>query len=357
LICLGDLASDRGGLAEAQAFYEEALAVARQYGRARGIGATLMLLGRLAYIRGESDNMVLLLREALTVARNAGDLWILSLSLQHLGTIALDRGDFNEAEAMLDEALDLDRRLGAKRHLVHCQVRRAWLDLYRGQADATVPRTDEAIAIARELGERTLTAYGLSTAGWASRLSGMLDRADSQYREAIALAREVEDPIMTIMILDGITHLYVASGRMETAVRIASAALRARDAFGNPPAEPDRLDTERSLASARIQLSPEQFTAAWEDGLTLSLDETIGIVLNSERIEIRPVPASPAVGLTKREVDVLRLIADSKADKEIADILSISPFTVMRHVQNILAKLDLPSRTAAATWAMRNGIV
>jgi predicted ATPase len=152
LICLGDLASDRGGLAEAQAFYEEALAVARQYGRARGIGATLMLLGRLAYIRGESDNMVLLLREALTVARNAGDLWILSLSLQHLGTIALDRGDFNEAEAMLDEALDLDRRLGAKRHLVHCQVRRAWLDLYRGQPDATVPRTDEAIAIARELG-------------------------------------------------------------------------------------------------------------------------------------------------------------------------------------------------------------
>ncbi|HYI15004.1 MAG TPA: LuxR C-terminal-related transcriptional regulator, partial [Thermomicrobiales bacterium] len=95
---------------------------------------------------------------------------------------------------------------------------------------------------------------------------------------------------------------------------------------------------------------------AWEDGLTLSLDDTVGIVLNSEKIEIHQVPEPPAVGLTKREVDVLRLIADSKADKEIADILSISPFTVMRHVQNILAKLDLPSRTAAATWAMRNGV-
>jgi non-specific serine/threonine protein kinase len=293
----------------------------------------------------------------LTIARTAGDLWILSLSLQHLGTIALDRGDFVEAEAMLDEALELDRRLGAKRHLVHCQVRRAWLDLYRGQPDASVARTDEAIAIARELGERTLTAYGLSTAGWASRMSGNLNRADSQYREAIELALEVNDPFMTIMILDGITHLYVNAGRTEAAVTIASATMRARDAFGNPPTEPDRLDTERSLACARMQLSDEQFTAAWDDGLTLTLDDTIGIVLNSEKIEIHRVPKPPAVGLTKREVEVLRLIADSKADKEIADALSISHYTVMRHVQNILAKLDLPSRTAAATWAMRNGIV
>jgi predicted ATPase/DNA-binding NarL/FixJ family response regulator len=356
LICLGDLASDQGRLAEAQAYYDEALAHGHRYERARGVGAALMLLGRLAYIRGERDKMVPLLRKALSVARNAGDLWILSLALQHLGTIALDCGDFAEAEAMLDEALDLDRRLGAKRHLVHCQVRRAWLDLYRGQPDASVPRTDEAIAIARELGERTLTAYGLSTAGWGCRLSGSLDRADSQYREAITLAREVDDPIMTIMILDGITHLYVASGRMKAAVMIASATSHARDAFGNPPTEPDRLATERSLATARQRLSPEQFSAAWEAGLTLSLDDGIGIVLDSARIDIRRVP-EPITGLTRREIDVLRLIAASKADKEIAAALSISPYTVMRHVQNILAKLSLPSRTAAATWAMRNGIV
>jgi DNA-binding NarL/FixJ family response regulator len=63
-----------------------------------------------------------------------------------------------------------------------------------------------------------------------------------------------------------------------------------------------------------------------------------------------------AQGLSPRERQVLQLLIDGLSDKEIAAQLGISPFTAIRHVQNILTKLDVRSRTAAATYAVRHGL-
>jgi two-component system nitrate/nitrite response regulator NarL len=54
--------------------------------------------------------------------------------------------------------------------------------------------------------------------------------------------------------------------------------------------------------------------------------------------------------LSSREREVLSLVADGARNKQIADVLAISEFTVKRHVQNILQKLELPSRRAAAAF-------
>jgi DNA-binding NarL/FixJ family response regulator len=65
----------------------------------------------------------------------------------------------------------------------------------------------------------------------------------------------------------------------------------------------------------------------------------------------------PAAQLTPRELEVLDLVGDGKANKEIATDLSIGERTVRTHVSNILAKLGLRSRTQAALWAVREGLV
>jgi DNA-binding NarL/FixJ family response regulator len=67
-------------------------------------------------------------------------------------------------------------------------------------------------------------------------------------------------------------------------------------------------------------------------------------------------PKESAVALTPREVEVLRLVADGRSNREIARILSLSERTARTHVSNILAKLGLASRTQAALWAHREGI-
>ena len=55
--------------------------------------------------------------------------------------------------------------------------------------------------------------------------------------------------------------------------------------------------------------------------------------------------------LTPREVEVLRLIANGRTNKQIADTLCLSERTIDRHVSNILSKLDVPSRAAATAYA------
>ena len=61
--------------------------------------------------------------------------------------------------------------------------------------------------------------------------------------------------------------------------------------------------------------------------------------------------------LTARELEVLRLVGAGRANKEIASELQISERTARTHVSNILGKLGLSSRTQAALWAVREGLV
>ena len=63
-----------------------------------------------------------------------------------------------------------------------------------------------------------------------------------------------------------------------------------------------------------------------------------------------------ATDLTPRELEVLRLVAAGRTDRAIATELSISPRTVGGHVTNILGKLGVESRTAAAAYAVRHGL-
>ena len=71
----------------------------------------------------------------------------------------------------------------------------------------------------------------------------------------------------------------------------------------------------------------------------------------------RPAEQFDPHGLTPRELEVVRLVAAGKSNREIASVLEISEHTVARHVQNILGKLRVASRTAAAALAFEQNLV
>jgi len=75
-------------------------------------------------------------------------------------------------------------------------------------------------------------------------------------------------------------------------------------------------------------------------------------------LELSQPPKTPltAEPLTGREVDVLRLVAQGRSNRDIADELVITEMTVRTHVSNILGKLHLASRTQAALYALREGL-
>jgi DNA-binding NarL/FixJ family response regulator len=95
----------------------------------------------------------------------------------------------------------------------------------------------------------------------------------------------------------------------------------------------------RAAAAGQVQLAPEAAVRLMR--------------------EVRTPEPKPAANnaLTERETDVLRLLAQGRANKEIALDLGIGEKTVKTHVSNILAKLELQSRTQAALYAARIGLV
>jgi len=70
-----------------------------------------------------------------------------------------------------------------------------------------------------------------------------------------------------------------------------------------------------------------------------------------------PETSSDDVSLTKREWDVLRLLADGQTNREIGDQLRISPETVKEHVKHLLTKIGVADRTQAAVWAVRHDML
>ena len=67
-------------------------------------------------------------------------------------------------------------------------------------------------------------------------------------------------------------------------------------------------------------------------------------------------PEALPAGLTAREAEVLRLVADGRTNRDIAVELVISEHTVARHLQNIFAKIDVSSRSAATAFAFEHGL-
>lgn len=102
-------------------------------------------------------------------------------------------------------------------------------------------------------------------------------------------------------------------------------------------------------------LLPAALQTSQELGMP-ALASRIGVSQASLRPQPHPAPVYPA-GLTQREVEVLRLLAASTSNRDVAEALCISPNTVANHVRSILAKTTTANRTEAAAYARRHGLL
>ena len=111
-----------------------------------------------------------------------------------------------------------------------------------------------------------------------------------------------------------------------------------------------------------MKLEEPTFAAAWEAGTHLSWDDLLAEVdALATTVRTSPhghcAPQTLRYGLSLRELEILRLLVEGHSNRAIGSLLSVSQRTVENHVHHILIKLDLESRTAAATFAVRNGLV
>jgi DNA-binding NarL/FixJ family response regulator len=126
-------------------------------------------------------------------------------------------------------------------------------------------------------------------------------------------------------------------------------------------AEADVLEALEAGAAGYLlkDSAPDQIVRAIEaavDGDTPLSPRVAGLIVHRARGRAGDLEASSA-GLSEREVEVLRLLADGCDNNEIALRLYLSPTTVKRHVSTIFSKTGVSNRVQAAIWAVRAGII
>jgi DNA-binding CsgD family transcriptional regulator len=125
------------------------------------------------------------------------------------------------------------------------------------------------------------------------------------------------------------------------------------------------LEAPYDAARARVLVAEACRALGDADAAALELEAAaavfreLGAAPDLARLEevARQPDARATHGLTARELDVLRLVASGKTNREIAETLVISEHTVARHLQNIFAKLGLSSRTAATAYAFEHELM
>jgi non-specific serine/threonine protein kinase len=114
-------------------------------------------------------------------------------------------------------------------------------------------------------------------------------------------------------------------------------------------------DYQRSLSLVRDQLDEEEIGAAWAAGRALPLHQAVAEVLAEEPSSQSPGAVS-GLELTRREWEVVALVAEGLTNRQIGARLFITEGTARLHVKHILQKLGFTSRAQIAVWAVEHGL-
>jgi DNA-binding CsgD family transcriptional regulator len=182
----------------------------------------------------------------------------------------------------------------------------------------------------------------------------------------VAAARAAADELSEVAADLGMPFLHAVSAQATGAVLLAEgdpsgalAWLRRAWTVWQELQAPYEVGRTRVLIGLAYRALGDSDTARMELDAACRAFRELGAAPELARVEaLAPMAASrTAGGLTAREVQVLRLVAAGKSNRAIATELAISEHTVARHLQNIFAKLDVSSRSAATAFAFEHGLV
>ena len=321
-------------------------------------------------------------------AERYGSRYMLAFCRAEYGAVHLWRGQWTDAEEMLEASIEdftrsrpamvgsplaglaeLRRRqaraeeaallLDQAGPLASAQLCRARLALDQGDARRAVELVERLLRQAPA--ERKLDRVpALELLVRARVTRGELEEARAALESLQELERLVgTEPLRaSTELTEGL--LEAASGEHERARTLLEDAVDRFQRIGAPfEASQARIELATSLvALGRTELAEREATAALDRVLELGAEAEAERARRLLRVSIRgDGDARRLSGITRREHEVLALLSEGLTNRQIAERLVVSEHTVHRHVTNILRKLGLSSRTAAAAYAVRSGLL
>lgn len=345
---LGNLLYELGELPQAQSLYEHSLVLRKELDDQVGIADVLNNLGMLATARGDYARADRLLRSSLDL-REQDDPYGLAPTMNNLGDVAIAQGNFANAQLWNVQALGIGRETGNIRRIAHSLHNLGNVARGRGEYKAADTLFQESLELFSKVDDKSGSVTVLHSLGRLTSHQANITQATTYYTDALQLHQTLLDRRGMVQCLEGIALIAESKGCFEDCVRLLSAAAVMRG-----PMVALLLPMDRDASSAleermRTRLGEAEFMALWTAGSALSTSEIL-----EEATRIAAAPSAKETCLTSRENEVLHLMASGYSNKEIADTLFISVRTVKAHVTSILAKLELPSRSAATAYAHQN---
>ncbi len=350
-------------LADAEEWTERALARREQIplpDQARLLIASGILLG----FRGDAARAEAALAEGLSLSRATGDAFDLAMALTSYGASCNQQGQYTAATDFLEEGRTVAAAIADPRDRA-AMMGRALANLgvtAREQGDFAAARSlcEAALASYQGFGFDLAETRALMDLAGIAKDQGDLPPMVARYQTCLAQTGERGDMRVVFEALSGIASACTAWGQPRHAILLYGAADALRERVGLAMSLPsDAAVTERSLSTLHKALSDADYAAGWAEGRALPLAQALAIAAAVTPDAAESTPARPAAPflLTRREREVLRLLAEGRTDRDIAAALFIGPRTVSWHVSAILNKLGVNTRREAATKARVDGLL
>ncbi len=361
LAAAANLLQQTSGYAIAEHYYQEALTIARAAGDEYLIADLLQTRAVILLRHGQPDTALPIIDQGLGLARRLREPNLTGRLLAVRAYAANALGDSAGAASDTGEALQLFRRAGNQVQVGAILGNLGYYQLLEGDLDAARHHLVEAVNISRALKAHHSAVYLTFNLGLAEYLAGSQGAAEALFSDSLDLARRMGMKSHMAYALIGLAmagHSGTDSG-WSAALHGAADQMLADLGHALEPLEGRLADLDRQRL--RTAMGAESFEAEYAAGRALGLAGALASLVREAgaagQARSAALSGEATSVLTPRELDVLRLVAQGLSNQQIAQRLVLSEHTVHRHLANILRKLNLPSRAAAAARGVRAGLI
>lgn len=294
-----------------------------------------------------------------------------------------ERGEFTRSIQFGEEAIAHFRRSRDERWLSEALIL-TWLSvLLNGEEERAAALLEEGLALCRAANNIVGLLLTINDLGVYAELHGNLHAAIAHYRESLELSLSIDEQVYVAHPLTGVASIMCAAGQLEFAVELLGAVSQIHETHHTFAWIMEQERDKRTVARVREGLGDARYRRALVAGRKLPIAEAIRQAL-SATAQAAPHPAPQATAaaseardvhepgsearlprepistigaLTRREREILALLNQGLADREIAARLYIGIRTVEFHVANILGKLGAANRREATDIAAGFGLL
>jgi predicted ATPase/DNA-binding CsgD family transcriptional regulator len=297
---------------------------------------------------GHQEKSLLSPQQLTELAREAGEESLVAAGYLGIAyTSERIRRDLDTAREYMEKAVAEFTRFGNLPDLSMALASIGGVELQRGNIDAARPWVQRALDVAIEAEDDHGVVGAQYTFGWLEFLSGDIEAAQRRFIAALDLVTE-SDALSVAQQVEGIAVAGMAADPRR-AVTLFGAASKLREEVETPVQLPWSIWLEPAMAEARAALPERIADKAWESGRAMSPAELLALAREASG-GASGKGARSAGGLSKRELEVARLVASGMTSRAIAERLFLSERTVESHLEHILTKLGFSSRAQVAGW-------